>query len=102
MAEICKAFARPVIPDWLTRAGVVPSDDIREIARNFVFLQQERHVAVYDLAEQFTRTRAFDAIARANHAIGVITAVRSNADWDFFVIALLLDRPRREPRRLLW
>ena len=95
MAELCKAFASPAIPDWLTRAGLVPSDDIREIARTFVFLQQERHVADYDLAEQFTRTRARDAIARADHAIGVITAVRNSAEWDFFVIALLLDRPRR-------
>jgi uncharacterized protein (UPF0332 family) len=73
MAETCACFSGPKLAG---KAGKVlqasvdatPSSELREVARAFVDLQQERHDADYDLSKRFTRQEVELLLTRARQA----------------------------------
>jgi hypothetical protein len=55
-------------PLWV-KFGIPQNPDIRLVAEQFVFLQELRHAADYDLNRAFTRVDALDAVNRTKRAI---------------------------------
>lgn len=93
MWEISKDFARGA--EWIAAAGIQLSPDLRSLSDTFTFLQQERHEADYNLEGLVTRPRCFEVIERATDALAIWREIRNSTEADFFLLALLLGRPRR-------
>lgn len=94
MLEASKAFASGTLPRSLVTPEIDVSQDVREVAATFVYLQQQRHDADYNLLSPFTGTRAENAILRADDASRAWQRARGGADADLYLLALLLSPPR--------
>ena len=97
MYKTCGVFAAPTLKDELARlAGTVVDADIQKLARNFRQLQQERHIADYDLGSNWNRPRARQAIQDAKDAMDAWKRVKRNSQANIFALALLdLDRTQK-------
>lgn len=91
MKEACQEFARTKIPKSLDPfiAGAMPQDLV-DVAKAFVSLQQARHDADYNLAKQYSRQGVLADIEKAANAFQSWKKVRSTAEANVFLTALLL------------
>ena len=65
--------------------------ELKTVAEVFVELQQQRHVADYDLSQSFNRIDVLGIIAKANAAISDWRRVRNTPNANVFLTALLLN-----------
>lgn len=93
MADVAEDFSR--VKEWLRKRGIVPSAELRKVSYAFILLQQERHVADYDLDTVFARTRALEIVDLAEGTVTTWRSLRGTPEADFFLLAMLLGRPRR-------
>lgn len=74
--------------------GLVASpleSEIKTVAEVFVELQQQRHLADYDLSQSFNRIKVLGIIAKANSAMSAWHRVRNTPNANVFLAALLLN-----------
>jgi uncharacterized protein (UPF0332 family) len=90
MADACKSFGRGRGP----ATGLLVSPDIVTVATAFVFLQDERHTADYDLLTSFTRARVNAALQTATTAFEAWRRARGEADADLLLLTMLLGARR--------
>jgi len=64
--------------------------ELKTVAEVFVELQQQRHLADYDLSQSFNRIDVLGIIAKANSAISAWNRVRNAPNANVFLAALLL------------
>jgi hypothetical protein len=60
MRDACRSFSGGNLPDTIVRSlpqGFIVPAALRDLARAFVDLQEERHTADYNLARTFTRAQ---------------------------------------------
>ncbi|MFN0093402.1 MAG: hypothetical protein ACKVVT_01315 [Dehalococcoidia bacterium] len=92
MREAAQAFIRQ--PEWIRALpGSIPPT-IVEFSKSFVALQQERHVSDYDPARKYTRTEARELVARSEGAIHEWRSVRLTSIGQYFLLVMLLGKPR--------
>lgn len=56
--------------------GIAANPHLQLVAAEFIYLQELRHAADYDLSRSFTRTEALDAVRRARDAATAWSQVR--------------------------
>ena len=93
MKEISLAFVQA--REWVGNATVSVPADLRSVADSFVYLQEERHDADYNLQDRFTRTRALEAVERAEIALTTWSRVRRAEEAKLYLLTMLLGAPRR-------
>jgi hypothetical protein len=91
MRDACKSFAGGTLKDTvkkgLPRTFSIPSQ-VSDIARNFVELQDVRHLADYDLTEKFIREDVLTLVQLAETAIGEFSAAPDSNEKTFFLACL--------------
>lgn len=92
MARACRSFEAAALPAPLAaaRAGAPVHADVQAVARTFLRLQQQRHLADYDLNAAFDRTEVLRVLALADTAMATWRRVRRSADGRFFLACLVL------------
>ena len=97
MERAARMFAGGTLSDrWKSVATNPVPQELREVARAFIQLQQSRHDADYDLGRQFLRSDVNDLIEMSEKAVEAWEIVRDTTDAHAFLIALLVDhRVRR-------
>ena len=96
MRSACEAFVTQAAPAARDRRNpqqllTLPLEpEIREIAETFVKLQDARHDADYNLAQQFDRMRVLAVIQRAKQAIASWKRVQTQPNAQVFLTALVL------------
>ena len=95
MERASKAFGKRSWKGFDGKNVVIPLD-LREVARTFVQLQEERHRADYNPAARFSRTDVQRMVRRAQDAFEKWTAVRDTAAADCYLVALLTGNRRRD------
>jgi uncharacterized protein (UPF0332 family) len=76
MKSVCTEFVKPnpqqvhslIQPFW-QKLGIANNPQARLIAQTFIDLQDDRHIADYDLTVSFSRQDALNAIMRAEQAL---------------------------------
>jgi hypothetical protein len=90
MAEACRSFGGGNLPPGI--AGTVDPlpipPDLGEVARVFRVLQDQRHLADYDLAFRFPRSTVFSLLQQVDGAFEAWRRVRRGDAARFFLIAL--------------
>jgi hypothetical protein len=91
MKRACIPFSSGQLPDHLkaVTSPVVP-DDLRDVARAFIDLQQARHEADYNVAEQFSRADVIAHTRQARAAFEAWARVRDQQIATVFLVNLLL------------
>ncbi len=78
MKEACRSFSGgnlpPAIHHKLPPGFAVPGA-LRNVARTFVELQEQRHLADYDLSENFTRAEVLALVHQAEQALTQFNAL---------------------------
>ncbi len=92
MRGVSAAFARPA--GWTATGGPDEAGGLRALAEAFVFLQERRHDADYNVSKNLARTGAMEAVERAEAAVAAWEAVRKSEAGTFFLLAMLLGGPR--------
>jgi uncharacterized protein (UPF0332 family) len=91
MKEACRSFSGgnlpPAIRRRLPRQFIVPMA-LRNVARAFVELQEQRHSADYDLSQHLTRAEVFALVRQAEHALTHFDAVADRTLKKFFLSCL--------------
>ena len=91
MKEACRSFSAANLPPAISRrlpAPLVVPPDLRNVARAFVELQEQRHAADYDLSQRFTRADVLALVRQAEHALTHFDAVGSRTLKRFFLCSL--------------
>jgi hypothetical protein len=90
MKAAANAFQSNAVPRRIgaLMAGPVPVTLV-SVARGFVHLQEERHNADYDLADQFDRNRVQGLIRETERVFRDWTAVRNTDEARVFLAALM-------------
>jgi hypothetical protein len=65
--------------------------ELKIVAEVFVELQQQRHLADYDLSQSFNRIKVLGIVTKANSAISAWGRVRNTPNANVFLAALLLN-----------
>jgi uncharacterized protein (UPF0332 family) len=79
MKRVAKAVvARNPSETWKPLLAA-PSGELELVARTFVELQEERHLADYDPARRLTRAEAVDVVERAEAAARAWTSIRKDS-----------------------
>jgi hypothetical protein len=68
---------------------------LQHVADGFTVLQQRRHDADYNPQITFTRARTREIVSLAGDAITAWRGLRRSPEADYFLLAMLLGRPRR-------
>jgi hypothetical protein len=81
------------------RGSYTTPADLKVVADAFVFLQQVRHDADYDLTRTFRRSETLDIIEQAQDAFAAWERVSKTDDARLYLACFLLwDRWDKEPR----
>lgn len=91
MKEACRRFAGGTLPRAMSRRlphGVVVPTALRNVARAFVELQEQRHSADYDLSQTFTRAEVLALVRQAEHALTQFDVVTDRTLKKFFLACL--------------
>jgi hypothetical protein len=93
MKTAAQGFLSLVLPKQISPLiqGSV-SRPLISVADAFVRLQEERHIADYDLAIKFDRAQAQDAVARATRLFRDWNAIRNSEEAHVFLAALVFGR----------
>jgi hypothetical protein len=94
MSSVCKRFSAGTLPAAVTNAvgTVTITSDLRDVAATFVTLQDERHVADYDLAARFTRNGVLTLLRELDNAFEAWARVRDDETSRLFLMMLPLSR----------
>ncbi len=91
MKLACTSFSGGTLKAVVTK-GLPPTfkipDEIKEIARAFVELQEKRHMADYDLTERFGRSDVLTLIEQAETAIQDFVNLPTSNERKFFLACL--------------
>jgi uncharacterized protein (UPF0332 family) len=71
MKRACRSFAGGNLPQGVARglpAGFAIPNDLQNVAQTFVELQEQRHLADYDLSQRFARAEVLALVAQADQA----------------------------------
>ncbi|MBI2300998.1 MAG: hypothetical protein HYU66_18965 [Armatimonadetes bacterium] len=92
MAKACRSFEAASLPSPLAaaRGGAPVHPDMRQVARTFLRLQKQRHLADYDLNALFNRVEALRLVALADSALATWKRVRRSNDGRLFLACLVL------------
>lgn len=88
MAQAARPFNGGSLPAWFNWTTPIPVL-LRDIAKAFRELQQQRHRADYDLSQPFSRTQATECVRLAETAIAGWPAVRDEPAAQLFLACLL-------------
>jgi hypothetical protein len=91
MKKVSNDFSRPKLNTYSARAGageVVP-DDLRQVAKTFVALQEARHLADYDHLHYYSRNNARDFVQEVERAFAAWRQVRSTPVAELYLVSLL-------------
>ena len=90
MKQAANAFQSGRLPAHLATLLPPPlTASLTSVARGFVRLQEERHKADYDLADQFDRTRVLGLVKEAEQLFRDWNAVRNTDDARVFLASLM-------------
>ena len=92
MKEACKQFAtgglKPAVQRALPSAFSVPPT-VQRVAQTFVFLQEKRHLADYDLSQRFSRAEVIAFHTRVQVAIADFKQLSDGPARRLFLVSLL-------------
>lgn len=97
MRSACASFSASQLPDPILKS--LPRDangnysiptEIRNIARTFKELQHLRHLADYDLSEQFRRSEVRTVIEQVENQVEDFVNLTASDERQFFLICLLV------------
>jgi hypothetical protein len=91
MKEACKSFSGGTLKKGVAKglpAGFIVPAEIRDLALAFVELQDNRHLADYDLTERFKRSEVLLLINRVQARIEAFTRLPSSNEKRFFLACL--------------
>ena len=78
---------------------ISPTASLRSVAADFRRLQQQRHLADYDLAKRFRKSEAVAAVARAERALNIWEQIRRTEEATVFLGSLgMYGAWKKEPR----
>jgi hypothetical protein len=90
MRTACEQFAKSL--GAFSRLLLSPVEpDLQIVAKAFVELQHQRHLADYDLSRDFDRIEVLGIIGQAKAAISAWARVRNTPNANVFLAALLLN-----------
>jgi uncharacterized protein (UPF0332 family) len=90
MRSACEQFAKS--SSTLSRLVVSPLEaELQAVAKTFVELQQQRHLADYDLTQSFDRIKVLRIIDKTKTAMTEWSEVRNQPNANVFLAALLLN-----------
>jgi uncharacterized protein (UPF0332 family) len=90
MRNACEQFAKSA--NTLSRLLIPPLEaELQSVAKAFVELQLQRHLADYDLTETFDRIEVLRIIDKAKTAVADWNKVRNQPNANVFLAALLLN-----------
>jgi hypothetical protein len=90
MKNACEQIAKS--SNVLLDLFVAPLEaELKTVAEVFVELQQQRHLADYDLSQSFNRIKVVGIVAKANSAIAAWSRIRNSPNANVFLAALLLN-----------
>ncbi len=96
MKDACRSFAAGQLPQSVV--GPLPKSSagsyvvlkpIQKISATFSYLQEERHLADYDLAKQFKRSDVLALIEQTAAHIEEFSSLSPSHDRQFFLLCLL-------------
>jgi hypothetical protein len=70
--------------------GETASNQLQNVARSFIQLQDARHSADYDLSYSLTLKQARNYVELASDALGAWTDIQGTAEANIFILSLLL------------
>jgi uncharacterized protein (UPF0332 family) len=91
MKEACKSFGGGTLKKGVAKglpAGFTIPGEIRELAETFVDLQDNRHLADYDLTERFKRSEVLVLIAEVRKHSETFRNLASSNEKRFFLACL--------------
>lgn len=91
MRDACKSFGGGTLKKGVAKglpAGFIIPTQIRDLADTFVDLQQQRHVADYDLTERFKRSDVLSLVHVVEGRIRAFTGLPSSTEKRFFLACL--------------
>ncbi|MCX8516532.1 MAG: hypothetical protein ORN29_00370 [Rhodoferax sp.] len=91
MKNACKGFASSSLQEQLYSLIALPVDiNLAFVARTFVELQRNRHLADYDTTDTWSRMQAEALVGSVEEAFSKWKKVRSSSDAKVFLSSLLL------------
>ena len=93
-AAIPSTSAQPW-PKTAKSGGNVPAE-LNTVARNFIQLQQHRHVADYDNSKQWSRTDVLNVLALATDAFAAWRAISTEDAAQDYLLQLFLPKLPRQ------
>ncbi len=91
MKDACKSFGGGSLKKGVARglpAGFAIPAEIRELALTFVYLQERRHVADYDLTERFKRSDVLWLISEVERGVQAFSQLAPSTEKRFFLACL--------------
>jgi uncharacterized protein (UPF0332 family) len=89
MRKACQAFkSTPLAEPLLTLVGQLPSEQLRNIASDFIELQEQRHKADYDTGTNFSRKEAKALLATAESIFVTWRRIENTDEATVFLAAL--------------
>jgi hypothetical protein len=90
MKETCGRFLPPSLGAPLRDLiGSVASNDLQRVARNFIRLQDARHLADYDMGWTLTRIKSQEFVQEAEDAREAWLRIRKTAEANIFALSFL-------------
>jgi uncharacterized protein (UPF0332 family) len=90
MKHASQAFSGKKKNAWTGLVGPPIPADLKTIAETFVFLQQERHEADYDIGRYFLRSEVQATITQAEAAMKLWSSVKNTPAAEAYLLALLI------------
>ena len=93
MLNAAKSYGSCHLPDKVTRhlGNIAPDipNELQELANTFVYAQEQRHLADYDLSERFDKQSVLALIDRTEQAVANWHQVRGSYSAQAFLLSLL-------------
>lgn len=92
MKSACRSFAGGALPQAVARglpAGFAIPNGLQVVARTFVELQEQRHLADYDLSQSFSRAEVVAIVQQAEQARIQFEQLNDRTLKRFFLICLM-------------
>jgi hypothetical protein len=92
MKQACTAFAGGTLKATVAKglpAGFSVPLEIRILARAFIEMQEQRHLADYDRTERFRRSEVMILIGRVETTLDTFAALSPSIEKKFFLVCLL-------------
>jgi uncharacterized protein (UPF0332 family) len=100
MKMVCQKFvqgaAATTLPEALRQGWPGPSKNLLAAAQAFIWLQEKRHQADYNLDQRFTREDAVQAIQKAEKSSMALAAALGSDPWaPWFLLLMMADEKSR-------